>query len=313
MELMCPICGIESDHRLVEIYGGFRLHHCCHCDVVFADPMKGLGPVGRPDTSAPSKTPTEGPSGLKPEARLFLHRKPNRGGLLLDVWPQCGGFLKRARRDYQVFSLEADGSILGHPRSPSRVWGRVDESDAPAQAEGASRIFDVVTCFDVLPLSEDPNGVMRGMARLMKPGATLVLSTPNGGRDRAERDPLDKPPRHLSRWTARAVEKLLRKNGFSMLSVQQWSAGWFGLYELEWIAGFRVPEVAAPLMRLLQKRRRVFCKNNPLRLYEETRASTAARRVLVKMSLTPWPILCLLHAARRRAATNLYIEARLET
>jgi 2-polyprenyl-3-methyl-5-hydroxy-6-metoxy-1,4-benzoquinol methylase len=311
MKLVCPICASEGDHRLVEICNGFRLHHCRDCDVVFSDPMGGKSP-NRNAVAHQSTTGTD-PGHLAPGARFFLRRKPHPGGFLLDGSGGHGSFLERALNAYDVFSLDLTGTPLYARiyRCPSPD----DETVSPGLTEHieTTGIFDVVTLFDMIERVEDPNQMLRNISRLLKPGGMLVLTVPNRARDGADRDPSDKPPERLSRWTPAAAVGLLRRNGFHIARVCQWRRGWFCLFESERAARAHIRIVAAPLIRRLQRKRGAFYKNNLFWTYHETRASTLAGYLLTMLSMMLSGVLYPFHLAGRRPAPTLYIEARIET
>jgi SAM-dependent methyltransferase len=309
MRLVCPVCNREADHRLVEICNGFRLHHCDDCDVVFSDLVTGRASSRR--AAARRGTPPTDLGHLTAGARLFLRRKPNTGGLLLDASGGYRCFTERALHDYHVFTLNMAGTS-----SYSRV-SRCASSDnkmelaGSAEPIGAHQTFDVVTLFEMIARVEDPNDILRDIRSLLKPGGVLVLTVPN--RTPGGAGLVGKPPGRLSWWTSGAAVRLLDRNGFHVDRLYQWRSGWFGLFENEWGLLTRVCILTAPLIRLLQSKRSVFYKNNPLCTYDETRASAVAGYVLRRLAAVLSIALCPFYTARRRPAPTLYIEARLKT
>jgi SAM-dependent methyltransferase len=311
VRLTCPICKTDADHRLVEICNGFRLHHCRECDVVFSDPMVDAV-VGR-RTRAEQPHPGQDLSHLAPGARFFLRSRPNPGGLLLDASGDHGCVPERALNEYDVFRLSAGGTPLPSRRRPCTF---PDDQAVPAGcSEHACDCpsFDVVTLFDTIARVGDPGNTLRSLRCLLRPGGMLVITVPNRARDGAGHDPLDKPPERLSRWTSGAAVSLLRRNGFGIVRVHEWRRGWYGFFESQWSALTRACVLSAPLIRRLQRRRTAFYKNNPLCIYDETKASALAGYLLIILSMILGGVIHMFYLIRRRPALTLYIEARVET
>ncbi len=102
--------------------------------------------------------------------------------------------------------------------------------------------FDLVLCSEVIEHTTAPDQVVAGLQRLLRPGGTLVLTTPQARSTlelaakvafwpgvidlvrRVYREPI-LPTGHISLLRARQVEELLTANGFRVLEHQTW-----GLY-----------------------------------------------------------------------------------
>ena len=69
-----------------------------------------------------------------------------------------------------------------------------------------SACFDTAVCLEVLEYVTDPKACLRELARVLKPGAALILSTPfHHRRDHAK---------DLWRWTDEGLKQLVGKSGF---------------------------------------------------------------------------------------------------
>jgi 2-polyprenyl-6-hydroxyphenyl methylase/3-demethylubiquinone-9 3-methyltransferase len=115
-------------------------------------------------------------------------RVPLRGARVLDVG--CGGGLlseAMAREGARVLGIDLASDLVDIARLhrlESMQGGaaldleyRVQAVEALADAEPAS--FDAITCMELLEHVPDPGSVVAACARLLKPGAPLVLSTVN--------------------------------------------------------------------------------------------------------------------------------------
>lgn len=78
--------------------------------------------------------------------------------------------------------------------------------------------FDVVCSFQVLEHVPNPGEHLRAVHALLKPHGRLMLGLPNNesflGR---EDNPLDRPPHHISRWSAGVARRALPALGFRVL------------------------------------------------------------------------------------------------
>ena len=96
------------------------------------------------------------------------------GGRLLDVGCYTGVFLERAqRRGWEVTGLEPSQWAAGVARSRGLnvLEGLLAESNLPPES------FDVVTVWDAIEHFGDPRAEIDRLARLLKPGGLLALST----------------------------------------------------------------------------------------------------------------------------------------
>ena len=144
---------------------------------------------------------------------------PDRGRIL-DVGAGPGLFLDEARkRGWKTAGLEPAAWASAYARDTLGL-PRVRTGDTAALAEFPAGSFDVVTAFDVIEHVADPLKFARSLARVVKPGGCLVLTTPR----------LDSPlarfmgkrwycifPAHLHYFTRPSLTKTLRGAGFEIV------------------------------------------------------------------------------------------------
>ena len=85
----------------------------------------------------------------------------------------------------------------------------------------SSSTFDSVTLWDVIEHVPDMRAMLAEIYRLLKPGATLLISTPNGGSWQARLwgrywAGWDEP-RHLQIFTPQTLRRLLEDKGFKVV------------------------------------------------------------------------------------------------
>jgi len=121
---------------------------------------------------------------LNPVRLEYVERAgPLDGRSVVDVG--CGGGLlaeAMARRGAQVVGLDLAGELLEVARLHALEAGiTVDyrQESVEAHAEACERRYDVVTCMEMLEHVPDPASVVRSLARLVRPGGDVFVSTLN--------------------------------------------------------------------------------------------------------------------------------------
>jgi SAM-dependent methyltransferase len=124
-------------------------------------------------------------------------------GRVLDVgcghMPFRAAALQRAER-YEGFDIEA------------RVPGVTHIGDAQAMTGVADATYDTAFCFEVLEHLPHPERAVREIARVLRPGGTLLLSVPHLSR-------LHEEPHDYFRFTAHGLRVLLQEAGLEPLSI----------------------------------------------------------------------------------------------
>jgi 2-polyprenyl-3-methyl-5-hydroxy-6-metoxy-1,4-benzoquinol methylase len=231
--------------------------------------------VGLQLTLYESRTPT----------RRWMHRERHRiivaalrraaatsgSGVALEVGPGAGPYVPTLIELFdRVVVSDIEPDYLDHIRERFGATDRLDivvDDIADSKLERAS--FDVVLCSEVLEHTSDPGAVLRGIARVMRPGGTLVLSTPQAystvellGRIAFRpgllhlaraiyREPV-LPTGHISLLTRSEARELLAGSGFEIVSA---SASTFYLPGIAEFGGERGMRLLRRLESLLQRGR----------------------------------------------------------
>lgn len=230
----CPLCGAEDReprHEAVDrwmgVPGRFRYARCLSCDQVYLWRRPAPEDLGRyyPDHYIHRG---RGPGwllaalrrrDLAPKIRL-LGRVAAPGARVLDVGCAEGDFLDEARAAGYV-TAGVEPTPWAAARAAARglpIW----ESTAAA-APLPDEAFDVATLWDVVEHLPRPGEDLARVARALRPGGRLLLSTPvrDGWEARlwGEDWPGWDTPRHLVVFDRAGLDALLRRAGFRPVAV----------------------------------------------------------------------------------------------
>ncbi len=294
----CPACGwkswtIEQGRKP----RGYTLCRCHVCHLRFCEPMAAASSEWY-GSSWFYKLREASASGIRVErtvpwnfARALAAVAPGRGRKLLDVGCAEGHFLYLARRagfqvtglDFNPVSLKIAKETFGIP-----LVYQCSVEELAERFPDAS--FDVVTLFEVLEHTADPFGTLRSLIKVMKPGASLLLSVPGLDRWPALFHPeVDAPPHHLTLWTEEALRKVLGRVGLCVRSVEgkPLQVDDFAIH-VKWRLSGLLPRSGA---NARQRR----AGNPPRNTTSIPRTDSAAMRTLAKGALTPVCGLLRLH------------------
>jgi 2-polyprenyl-3-methyl-5-hydroxy-6-metoxy-1,4-benzoquinol methylase len=246
----CPVCGSNMRTRLYHNLtdrservapGKWTMYQCAGCGSAYLDPRPDLASVGRAYRTY--HTHVDLLNGylnrrfgyeLRPAARVGrllvavfpgaagvawrdvrCLPRPLPSGRLLDIGCGNGSFLLRMREaGWEVEGIDPDPISVGLARNAG-----LDVTEGILSEEtAASGRYDAVTLSHVIEHVHDPKGVLSECLRVLRPGGTLWIATPNieaSGRRRFGSNwfPLD-PPRHLVLFSRSALEHALREVGF---------------------------------------------------------------------------------------------------
>ncbi|MCR4342157.1 MAG: class I SAM-dependent methyltransferase [Gemmatimonadaceae bacterium] len=185
--------------------------------------------------------------------RLRFLPKPARHERLLDVGAAAGFFVEQARlAGWDAEGIELNGWAAEYAREKLAVpvrHGSLEDAGYP------DRSFAAVTLWEVIEHIPQPREFIREIARILQPGGVLALSTPDAGSAVARvfgRRWLGwkKIPEHVYFFDRETLGRLLREEGFEILSTRYVSLTVRAAYALERLAALvgvpwlaRVPKI----------------------------------------------------------------------
>ena len=246
----CPLCGVAA--RVAGRRAGeYDLHECPTCRFAFAPAALGAETdydglyVGHAygDLQLASLRGAARPNDLGRHVTyrpFFAHVKPRPGALLLDVGCGVGQFCVAAQTlGWQVTGLDVSARAAEMARDSgceSVVAGTIEDLVRRGET------FDVITAFEVLEHLGDPLRWLRDLGALLRPGATIFITTPNWDCVAVRHDERSAmtPPIHKTFFTQWALcsalaraEYEVRKTG--LIHAPAPPRG--GAQELRWLAG----------------------------------------------------------------------------
>jgi len=228
VETDCPLCrSHRTSHRFrtteyarPEAHDTFGVRRCDDCGCGFLSPRPHPDEIARyydqdfywaheggKPLSPKQLLRVRGPQ-LESKARFLKDLTPGR---LLDVGAQKGEFVHWMRlRGWDALGQEFQ-ALPGNPFNVPMRYGDITALDWGKEQ------FDVITAWAVLEHVVEPNAFMQSLATLLKPGGRLVVLVTNFDSIQARLFKQDDFPRHLTLFTRKSAEALLKRHGFRVL------------------------------------------------------------------------------------------------
>lgn len=219
----------------------------------------GMGHVERPAEGADYWNRQEGARELEEvhwEARRRLFEKAlsrieagRKPGRVVDLGGGVGYFAEAAlRRGWDAYSM--DTSPLAQAAAAERIGA--DRSLSAQDLAGHKAACDLVTVWCVIAHVVDPQAILAEAVELLKPGGTLLVTTPNflfqapyARALSALKRPLDFVAHdHWLHFTPSALDRLLRRAG-----LQRWAYTYLGVTE-DCVLERRLSAVLVPAKRI---------------------------------------------------------------
>ena len=274
----CAVCGTRQTETLYVKYG-YAIGQCVRCGLVYANPRAPEEKIlarYSPDYFWKEYLPSLGVIDGKYDLTAFDARhgallqslaRETSGRRLLEVGAGAGFFLKAAERaGWSVAGIELSTAAA---RFATEELG-LDVTTTPAEAMTVGTgSFDAVAMFETIEHLFDPRAVLTAAARALKPGGTIVLSTPNF--DAASRAMLGvdwavlSPLEHVYYFREDSLRALLTATGFDRVRFERMHVNWGPLETANFrythapeawrarIAGLVIQGGGQPLARLLQR------------------------------------------------------------
>lgn len=152
--------------------------------------------------------------------RVRRLKRRMRGARLLDVGANVGFVVEAGRRaGLDAVGIDLNPALVEHARAvyPGCSFHQAALEDATLEREG----FDGIHCSEVIEHAPDNERFVAALARLLRPGGVLYLTTPGAheyvARNGAARARAFGAPDHKLYHTRRSLRALLARNGFERI------------------------------------------------------------------------------------------------
>lgn len=181
--MYCPLCC----DRVRQIFEkrGIRYHRCLACDFVFSTPSVNANLANELDEYEPAYLRYLAESVEDERNHAALLRWAERfcsvnGQRVLDVGCGSGKFVRFLRRaDVDAYGLEPAAPLVSQFLADDPFF--IHQTLEEYRADSAGEQFAVVFALDVIEHVERPDLFLRDASRLLRPGGTLFVSTPDVG------------------------------------------------------------------------------------------------------------------------------------
>jgi 2-polyprenyl-3-methyl-5-hydroxy-6-metoxy-1,4-benzoquinol methylase len=253
---VCLVCGARESLPF-RADGDFTIVRCGGCGLRYLDPQPAPEALERlyahgyyhsddPLARGYARYTAEAEN-WRATFRDRLRHLPPPPARLLDVGAAVGFFVEQARAaGYEATGVEPSTWASGYAREQLGQPVETGTLEARAYPEAS---FDVVTLWEVIEHVPDPRAFLQEIARVLAPGGTLALSTPDAGSLAARLSGgrwlgWQKVPEHLWFFDRPALARLLAEAGFTIVEQRYVSltVTWgFALDRLGALLGLKLP------------------------------------------------------------------------
>lgn len=152
--------------------------------------------------------------------KRYFARYIKRGGRVVDVGSGYGIFyMTNPEWEFDITCCDLDAAAMEKMRglAPQWRWLTADALDLPFE-DGE---FDAVYAGEIIEHVADRGAALREWMRVLAPGGTMILTTPNRDRllSRANGEPILVCEEHISEMNVGELKALLRDNGMKLIKV----------------------------------------------------------------------------------------------
>lgn len=217
----CPACNGHGA-RHIGTKGGFEIYVCASCRSIFTDRVPEIEEQEDYDGYY-SEANLSVPPFIKTRLREIIggfesYRKTNR---ILDIGFGAGTLLETALElGWEIWGLEVSKPAVDQAlkKGLNVFHGSIKESDYQ------TNFFDVVTASEILEHLPDPEGDLKEIVRILRPGGLFWGTTPSARSLSFRLLGLDwsvlSPPEHIQLYSPDGAKVMLRNAGFGKIRLK---------------------------------------------------------------------------------------------
>ena len=150
----------------------------------------------------------------------FVANRISVGDTVADIGCGDGRFVQKALSlGLNARGFDFSSSAIAAGAATGLPLHVLDISDMAAMPQTG---YAEIVCFHLLEHLSHPADLFRAASRISLPNARLWISVPGNRRPSrffAERDPLDMPPHHLTRWTPEGLDRLGKSTNWRLTAL----------------------------------------------------------------------------------------------
>jgi SAM-dependent methyltransferase len=143
-----------------------------------------------------------------------------RGLDVVEIGCGQGAVGVRLAADHRYLGLEPDHASYEVARDRLAELGRGEARCGSIELVEPGRTFDLVTSFEVIEHIEDDRSALASWVRLLRPGGTLIVSTPGY---QSRYGPMDEAVGHFRRYEPAALATTLADSGLQDVEVSHYA------------------------------------------------------------------------------------------
>jgi len=223
----CPCC-LSTDTKIFikNIEKEYSLLQCNACGVIYADPFREPDAAfytNASDVASENRHSKINPFPAEHPANKCPQLQNGQGKKLLDLGCGNGSFISFAEKNgFECYGLDIDQTSINAAKTRN-LQARFENGflNDLEQISGLPKKYDVITMFEVFEHIDTPLKVISKIKSLLNDGGYFIGSLPNIERFRMWTHNMnyERPPYHLTYWTANSWTNFIKRNGFGLVSI----------------------------------------------------------------------------------------------
>jgi len=221
----CPFCQSPNEAKFLQDArkknGQFSLYECPNCGGQYWAPFSHPGSEWYQNGDIYNIKPDFSPRHIHFYHKYFLKVHPQlTDKIILDLGCGTGEFLNEVKKiGGQTYGVDIDQEAI----KIAKHFFKLDHLENKSIEEFLNCEnpiqYDYITLFEVFEHTDNPVEIIKKAKQSLKPEGLLVLSVPSRERILANLAAWDYPFHHLSRWSGKALKKILELNDFTNVKI----------------------------------------------------------------------------------------------
>ncbi len=221
----CPFCREANKPKFIKDIknkdGQFSLYHCPNCQGQYWAPFSHPGGEWYEKGDSYNVKNEFKPRHIHGYHEYFLKHHPQlTDQYILDLGCGTGEFLNETKKlGANVYGVDIDREAIKIAKHFFKFDHLYAQTIEDFLANPPHNQFDYITMFEVFEHTDNPIEIVRETKKLLKSEGLLIMSIPSRERIFVNLAGWDYPYHHLSRWSGKAIKKILELNDFNNIKI----------------------------------------------------------------------------------------------